>query len=143
MGWLAVAPLSQDCREAMREHDRPTAYYDGACPLCAREIAFYRQQKGADRIRWVDIGTMDDAPDLPREQAVSRFTVRDSDGELVSGSGAFTLIWNELPRFQWLAVLFSIPPLAWLLSKAYDVFLVLRPRLQVMALRGGVQSARK
>jgi predicted DCC family thiol-disulfide oxidoreductase YuxK len=75
-------------------HDRPTAFYDGACPLCAREIGFYRRQEGADWICWVDISsidTMDVAPDLAREEALARFTVRDADGSLVSGGRAFTL----------------------------------------------------
>ena len=131
------------CREAMREKDRPVAYYDGACPLCAREIGFYRQQEGAERICWVAIGNMEAAPDLSREQALARFTVRKSDGSLISGSGAFALIWKELPRFRWLAALFRAPFLAWLLDKAYGVFLMLRPFLQAMASREGFWSSRR
>lgn len=38
-----------------------TVYYDGACPLCQREISFYRQRKGAEAVRWVDVA-QDDAP---------------------------------------------------------------------------------
>ena len=127
----------------MHEKERPVAYYDGACPLCAREIGFYRQQKGADGICWIDIGTMGAVPDLSREQALARFTVRKTDGILVSGSRAFTLIWNELPRFRWLAALFKTPFLAWLLDKAYGLFLIVRPFMQAMASRGGVWSSRR
>lgn len=127
----------------MRGHDRPTAFYYGACPLCAREIGFYRRQEGADRICWVDVGTMNAAPDLSREQALARFTVRKADGSLVSGSRAFTLIWKELPRFRWLAALFGTAPLAWLLGKAYGIFLVLRPCLQAMASHGALRRARR
>lgn len=125
----------------MRRHERAIAYYDGSCPLCSREIGFYRRQSGADRICWVDIGTMNDSPDLSREQALARFTVRDSAGRLVSGGRAFTLIWKELPRFQWLAKLFSIPPFARFLDSAYGIFLMLRPRLQTIASRRGVRSS--
>ena len=42
-----------------------TLYYDGACPLCAREIAFYRNLKGASDIRWTDVSTARSAA-LPR-----------------------------------------------------------------------------
>ncbi len=128
-----------NCTETTSGHDRPVAYYDGACPLCAREIGFYRRQEGADRIDWVDISRIDAvdvAPDLPRAKALARFTVRDVDGGLVSGSGAFTRIWMRLPRFRWLATLFAVPPFAWLLEQAYRLFLKFRPRLQAMASSG-------
>ena len=122
--------------ETMSGHDRPTAYYDGACSLCAREIGFYRRQNGADRICWVDtsdIDTVDVALDLSREQALARFTVRDADGSLVSGGRAFTRIWMRLPLFRWLATVFEIQPFTWLLGQAYDFFLKLRPRLHGLA----------
>ena len=32
-----------------------TAFFDGDCPLCKREIDYYRGCDGADRIQWVDI----------------------------------------------------------------------------------------
>lgn len=126
-------------------HGRPIAYYDGACPLCAREIGFYRRQEGADRIDWVDISRIDAAdvaPDLPRAKALARFTVRDVDGALVSGSGAFTRIWLRLPRFRWLAKIFASQPFAWLLEQAYRLFLKLRPRLQAMASAGKQRGPR-
>lgn len=129
----------------MSGHDRPIAHYDGACPLCAREIGFYRCQNGADRICWVDISgidTMDVAPNLAREEALARFTVRDADGSLVSGGRAFTLIWKQLPRFRWLAKLFDVQPFAWSLDQAYGIFLKFRPRLQAMAFSRKVRGPR-
>ena len=114
----------------------PTAYYDGACPLCAREIGFYRRQEGADLIRWVDVSAIDGGnvlPNLTRAEALARFTVRDADGVLVSGSPAFVRVWKQLPRFRWIAAVFETQPFAWLLARAYDVFLRLRPRLQALA----------
>ena len=131
--------------ETMPGHDRPTAYYDGACPLCAREIDFYRRQKGAEQVCWVDIGDIDSAivaPDLSRSEALARFTVRDVDGSLVSGSEAFVRIWMCLPRFRWLAKLFEVHPFAWLLGQAYRLFLEVRPRLQALAARVETQGPR-
>lgn len=121
----------------MPEGDRPSAYYDGACPLCAREIGFYRRQDGAARICWIDISgvdTLEVAPGLAREEALARFTVRDADGSLVSGGRAFTLIWKQLPRFRWLAKICENQPFAWSLDQTYGIFLKIRPRLQAMAL---------
>ena len=129
----------------MPEGDRTSAYYDGACPLCAREIGFYRRQDGAARICWIDISgvdTLEVAPGLAREEALARFTVRDADGSLVSGGRAFTLIWKQLPRFRWLAKICEIQPFAWSLDQTYGIFLKIRPRLQAMALSRELRGPR-
>ena len=110
-------------------------FYDGSCPLCTREIAFYQNQSDASRIAWVDVsGTGDDfvAPGLSRIKAVSQFHVLDVDGELATGGKAFTKIWDVLPRFRPLAILFRIPPFAWVLDRAYDFFLKFRSSLQAI-----------
>ena len=111
-------------------------YYDGACPLCAREIGFYKGQEGADQVHWVDVSRCESvnvAPDLRRDEALARLTVSEADGRLVSGGGAFIRIWARLPRFRWLARLLQVQPLPWLLHHAYEIFLLLRPYLQAMA----------
>ena len=131
--------------ESMPEHNGPKVYYDGACPLCAREIKFYRRQEGADRICWVDISgleTIDVAPDLTRVRALARFTVRDIDGTLVSGGKAFTKIWQLLPRFRRLAMPFKLPPFAWSLDRTYEIFLALRPHLQTIVAAKSIRARR-
>jgi predicted DCC family thiol-disulfide oxidoreductase YuxK len=123
-----------DCPAApSSRHDGPIAYYDGACPLCAREISFYRRQAGASRIHWIDvsrIGGNEVAPDLSNDAALARFHVRDIDGSLVSGGAAFVLVWKNLPRFRWLCTIFALRPFTWALDRLYAGFLKVRPRLQ-------------
>ena len=115
----------------------PTVFYDGACPLCRREIAFYRRRKGADGVCWVDVsggGEGPVAPGLSREQALARFHVLEADGRLVSGGRAFASLWGSLAGFRLLAPLFRTRPFAWLLDRAYDGFLKIRPYLQSRAM---------
>ena len=109
-----------------------TVYYDGACPLCSREIATYRRLEGAESLRWVDIttaSTQELGGDLSREQALSRFHVRDEQGRLVSGAAGFVAIWRRLPGLRWLAWVAARPPVSWLLEPAYRGFLRIRPYL--------------
>lgn len=115
---------------------RVTVLFDGACPLCAREIGFYRRRAGAENVAWVDVSAADDAevaPGLSRDTAMARFHVITADGDLVSGGTAFARLWEALPRFRRLGRLFRFAPLAWVLDRAYDGFLRFRPRLQALA----------
>ncbi len=115
-----------------------TVFYDGACPLCRREVAFYRERRGAERVDWVDVseaGTKDVAPGLSRQQALARFHVSDASGTLMSGGAAFAALWRTLPSFRPLGRLFGLRPFAWALERLYLVFLRLRPRLQALAAR--------
>lgn len=114
-----------------------TIYYDGSCPLCQREIAFYRRQPAAAQLDWVDVsaGTAPLGADLSCEAAMRRFHVRDSNGQLLSGGAAFARLWRALPGWRVLGWCFAWPPLLWALEAAYRAFLPLRPRLQRWASR--------
>ncbi len=104
-------------------------FYDGSCPICSREIGFYRKRSGAEKIDWVDVSQAEAgevAPGLSKANALNRLHVMSPAGELVSGGAAFTLIWSQLPGFSWLASLFSRPLLAAVLERAYDFFLAVR-----------------
>lgn len=108
-----------------------TVYFDGACPVCRREIAHYRRQRGSESIAWVDASSCDEAelgPGLDRSVLLSRFQVRNADGTLTSGAAAFVAIWRLLPAFSWLAALASSRPVLALLEAGYSIFLRVRPR---------------
>ena len=118
--------------------DRLTVFYDGACPLCRREIEFYRRRKGAQSLDWVDVSCCAGetvAPGLSRAEAMARFHVKRADGELASGGLAFAQLWAALPGFRPLGLALQWRPLAWLTEWAYRLFLKVRPRLQALARR--------
>ncbi|MEL6212186.1 MAG: DUF393 domain-containing protein [Pseudomonadota bacterium] len=108
-----------------------TVYYDGACPLCAREIAFYKRRRGAGAVDWVDLTQSGAAPggDLSCAAALARFHVRLENGELRDGAGAFAALLKRLPALRWLGILISLPGIAWLAERGYDAFLTVRPAL--------------
>ena len=120
-----------------REPPPLTVLYDGACPLCRREIGVYRGLRSEVPVCFADVN--DDGLLLPagitRERLLARFHVRRSDGELLSGAQAFLALWAALPGWRWLARAGRLPGAAWAMEHAYRVFLRWRPVLQRWAAR--------
>lgn len=118
----------------MREElDSLTVFYDGACPLCRKEIAWYKKQRGASLITWEDISqTPGDMvrKDLCKSDALSRLHVRTAEGNLLSGALAFAEIWKNLPHFKLFGKLAGLPGINSLAELLYKVFLRVRPALQ-------------
>lgn len=114
-----------------------TVLYDGACPLCRREIGLYRGLPPTTPVCFADVN--DASLPLPagatREQLLARFHVRGTDGELVSGAQAFLTLWAVLPGWRWLARAGRVPGAAWVVERVYRLFLRLRPMLQRWASR--------
>jgi len=109
---------------------KPTLYFDGACPVCDREVSMYRNQPGADGVRWVDAArceSSDLGPGLTRDAALARLHLRRPDGVLVSGAAAFAGLWQSLPRWAWLGRLFGSRAALRLLEATYRAFLAVRP----------------
>jgi len=92
-----------------------TVFYNGACPVCSREINAYRRL--ADRhdglgFEWIDITRQPDAvrrQSLSDDQAARRLHARPEGGALYSGVEAFALVWERLPGFGWLSRLARLP----------------------------------
>lgn len=118
-----------------------TVLYDGACPLCRREIGVYRGLRSDTQVCFADVS--DTAAALPaelppgttREQLLARFHVRAADGRLLSGAQAFLALWSLLPGWRWLAAAGRLPGALWVLERCYRLFLRGRPMLQRAAAR--------
>ena len=112
-----------------------TVLYDGACPLCRREIGIYRKLRPLRPDSTVCFADVSDAAvPLPsgttREALLARFHVQGRDGELLSGARAFLALWAALPGWRWLAFVGRLPGAAWVMERAYRFFLRARPMLQ-------------
>jgi predicted DCC family thiol-disulfide oxidoreductase YuxK len=124
---LQIAP-AQDAEAAGPA--KPIVYFDGGCPLCTREIAFYRRRAGMeDAIVWQDVMSESErvTDDLDRDAALARFHVRRVDGVLLSGAEAFIHLWRLTPGFGWLGAILSVPPLPAIAELGYRGFLKIRP----------------
>jgi predicted DCC family thiol-disulfide oxidoreductase YuxK len=96
--------------EAGPSNARPTVFFDGACPLCCREIAHYRRIDRAQQLRWVDAATEAEtlaANGLDLDRVMAELHVLDGTGGWHRGVDAFLMIWSRLPAYRWLARLVS------------------------------------
>lgn len=124
-------PASQSIVASLSAAGGPTVYYDGSCPLCSREIAFYASRTGSDQLVFVDVSQEVDDPahDLTSDDALRRLHVRCQDGELTSGALAFVEIWRSLPNWRWLAKAASFPGGVAVLEMLYRGFIWIRPAI--------------
>jgi predicted DCC family thiol-disulfide oxidoreductase YuxK len=114
------------------DDSRLTVFYDGGCPLCRREIAFYGRLDRDRKIRWKDVaGSQGELRScgLTRREALAVIHARKPDGDLARGAEAFVEIWRRLPWFRRVAPLAAWPPALWFLERGYRGFLKIRPWL--------------
>ena len=118
--------------EPANEQPPLTVLYDGACPVCRREIGIYRGLEPNTLMCFLDVSN--EALALPLgttcEQLLRRSHVRSRDGELLSGAKAFLALWAALPGWHWLALFGRVPGVSWAMERAYRLFLRWRPAMQ-------------
>jgi predicted DCC family thiol-disulfide oxidoreductase YuxK len=123
--------MRQDQRMNVSQPAPLTVYFDGSCPLCQREIGFYRRMPAAKVLGWVDVSQPAElGAGLDCRSAMARFHVRNAQGQLFSGAAAFSQLWRQLPGWRWLGWLSAAPPVSWLAELAYRAFLPVRPWIQ-------------
>jgi predicted DCC family thiol-disulfide oxidoreductase YuxK len=111
--------------------DGLTVMFDGACPLCRREIGLYQSLTPLEAVHWLDVSA-EQADMTSAEQAryLARFHVRHRDGRLLSGAAAFVALWLTMPGWCWLGRMGRLPGVTPVLEWMYRGFLHLRPHLQ-------------
>lgn len=127
-GAFASVPKADQCTQV---------FFDGACPLCRREVAVYQRIQGNAAVAWVDVSVPGFAVvnGPSHAQLLRRFHTLRPDGVWLSGAEAFVYVWRQLPGWRWLARLGDLPGGIWLMERSYRGFLLLRPRLQGLVRR--------
>jgi predicted DCC family thiol-disulfide oxidoreductase YuxK len=110
-------------------------FYDGACPLCSREIEHYRRQDRAARLVPVDISVpgFDPGPfGIPLSAFTFELHAIDQAGQIYRGVEAFRAIWQAFPDstgYRALATVVALPVINPLARLGYRLFARVRPRL--------------
>jgi predicted DCC family thiol-disulfide oxidoreductase YuxK len=107
-----------------------TVWFDGACPLCRREIAMMRRLDRRGAITFIDVASADgDQCPIDRATLLDRFHAREGE-TIVSGAAAFAAMWRAIPILRPLGIAARVPVILASLERSYRAFLVVRPRLQ-------------
>lgn len=86
--------------------DKPVVFYDGACPLCSREIAHYKKRQGAEALHWLDISRPDSDLEkygLDYNKAMKEFHVLAPGGTFHTGAYGFVYLWSFLRPYRLLS----------------------------------------
>ncbi len=106
-----------------------TVWFDGACPLCTREIKLMRRLDRAQRIDFVDVGDPATACPIDRSTLLARFHANEN-GQMLSGAAAFAAMWRAIPMLRPIGLAARNPLVLRALEASYVVFLRIRPFLQ-------------
>jgi predicted DCC family thiol-disulfide oxidoreductase YuxK len=107
-----------------------TVWYDGACPLCIREIALMRRLDWRRAIQFVDLAPNDAPCPIDRQLMLERFHAQAVNGPILSGAAAFAAMWRVVPLLKPFGLAARVPFVLKLLETLYLRFLKIRPKLQ-------------
>ena len=102
-----------------------TVYYDDQCPLCTREINFYKRKIEPKDAYWEAISNINEEK-IDKGKALEKLHVSDSNGNLFVGTDAFIEIWARIPQLNKIAKVMKIPIFKIFLEIGYEIFLILR-----------------
>ena len=110
-------------------------FFNNSCNVCRLEINHYKKIADSN-LEWIDITNNDEALKLTsksQKELLRRLHVID-DGKVIGGAKAFVIIWSKIPKYNFLAKIFSIKPLFILFHYGYEIiayFLFLKNKSQL------------
>ena len=110
-------------------------FFNNSCNVCRLEINHYKKIADSN-LEWIDITNNDEALKITsksQEELLRRLHVI-QDGKVIGGAKAFIIIWSKIPKYNFLAKIFSIRPLYFLFYYGYEIvayFLFLKNKNQL------------
>ena len=100
-------------------------FYDDRCPLCRREIEYYKKLSALTEIKWS--GISENIPTLEKygisyTESLKVLHAINEDNQMVYGVDTFILIWQQLPKWKWIAKFVELPLIYKLSKEIYRIF---------------------
>ncbi len=106
----------------MENSARTSVFFNASCPVCNFEIQHYARYAGDNAlpIRFDDLNSdAREAWGLDADTAARRLYVL-HEGQLTSGISAFLVLWSQMPKYRWLAMVVGLPGIRQVASVVYD-----------------------
>ena len=110
-------------------------FFNNSCNICKMEIDHYKKHSD-NNLEWVDITNNHEAINLTSKSSAEllrRLHVIDN-GKVISGAKAFVIIWSKIPKYKFLAKIFSFKPFFIIFHYLYEFvayFLFLKNKHQL------------
>ncbi|WP_437203343.1 thiol-disulfide oxidoreductase DCC family protein [Planctomicrobium sp. SH664] len=128
---LAMTAPDANSQSALPPGKEVEVYFDGACPLCRREIALLRNWDRQQRIEFTDIANPQFQPaalGLSARALMDEIHARLADGTIIRGVEVFRRLYTAV-GWGWLVALTRLPGMRQLLDWGYRIFARNRLRL--------------
>ena len=106
-------------------------YFDGSCPMCSKEIQYYRGLDKHARVLWEDVAGENPSCPIGYDQAtlMARFHVKEiASGQVFHGAAGFARVWCALPApWHGLGKIATFKPVTWVMEMGYRLTLKVRP----------------
>lgn len=100
-------------------------FYDDRCPLCRREIEYYKKLSASTEIKWSGISenilTLEKYG-ISYIESLKVLHAINEDNQMVYGVDTFILIWQQLPKWKWIAKFVELPLIYQLSKGIYRIF---------------------
>ena len=100
-------------------------FYDGACPICLKEINYYKKIAAPKIFDWIDINSVDNMKSLYNIDSIDALKVMhviDHFGKIHKGVNAFVIIWSCLEKWKYLACVVKWPVVFQMVKMFYFLF---------------------
>ena len=97
-------------------------FFNNSCNICRTEINHYKKYSN-NNVEWIDVTNNEEAKKITSKSykdLIRRMHVI-QNGKIISGAESFLVIWNNVPKYNFLYKIFKIKPLFFLLSIFYEI----------------------
>jgi len=97
-------------------------FFNNSCNICRAEINHYKKHCNAG-LEWIDVTDNKDAQKITSKsykELLRRMHVL-KDGKVIDGAESFLIIWENVPKYNFLYKIFKIKALFYLLHVLYEI----------------------